>query len=441
MKRRHAIRVISFLSAAVLALGGRAVQLSNKTERYRIMLQNGYSRSLDDFGTAIGNISDTLNKTRFVTTPEQVSDMAATLVTQAELSKNALSQLPRSFELETLNRFLSQVGNYALSVSKSLINGGTLTAGDAENIEELSGIANKISQLVSDSQITFGNADYWAKELDKKVESITSGADLANSLNELNKELSDYPTLIYDGPYSDRILEKEPEMTKNAPEVTEAEALETAAKTANIAESGLSYDGLVAGEIAAYRFVGEDLSVTVSRNGGYPVYMRRETAPGQSILSCEQAREKAKRYLERIGMSGFTETYYFTSEGVCLVNFAFVDGETVCYTDLVKVGIDMSDGETVLYEASGYLANHRERAFETPTYSAEDAEKLVSRGLAIKSTALALIPTSGGNEARCYEFACTSSDGQELLIYINAKTLKEEEILLLIKGDGGTLVK
>ena len=157
------------------------------------------------------------------------------------------------------------------------------------------------------------------------------------------------------------------------------------------------------------------------------------------ILTYEQARKKAKRFLSNNDMLSFTESYYFTDEGVCVINFAYLDGETICYTDLIKVGVAMDTGEIVLFEASGYLSNHKERAFETPKYTLGEARLIVSDQLNVNKTALALIPTPNG-EKRCYEFICDDK-GQEILVYINVTSLDEEEILILIKGNGGILVK
>ncbi|MBQ7726078.1 MAG: germination protein YpeB, partial [Clostridia bacterium] len=169
--------------------------------------------------------------------------------------------------------------------------------------------------------------------------------------------------------------------------------------------------------------------------------MRQSRSTGNSILEYRQALDKAERYLYAIGMTGFTETYYYVDEGVCVINFSYLDGKTICYTDLIKVGVAMDNGEIMLYEASGYLTNHTDRAFETPAISEKEAAEKVSDGLKIKQTALALIPTAGASEVRCYEFLCETSDGQEILVYINAMTGAEEDILILLKSDGGTLTK
>lgn len=441
MKKRKFVRIISFSLAVLIISSAFAIKSAFSVRRYRLELENGYSHSLDEFNSAINNISVTLNKARFLTSPEQLSQSAAKLLTEAEVSKNALSQLPNGKELTTLNKFLSQVGNYAMSVSKDLISGKELSAEHSQNIEHLSSAAKKISQAVNDTQITYNNAEYWASELDGKINQNIDTASLSASFDSIEEDLSDYPTLVYDGPYSDHILEKKPTMLEKAESVTEATARDTAANFAECDKNTLKADGTVDGNIPAYRFSGNNSTVTVSKRGGFAVFMRKDRAVSKTIISYEQAISKAKRYLEKVKLTNLQETYYFTTEGVCVINFAFRDGETVCYTDLIKVGVAMDTGEIMLFEASGYISNHTERAFETPQHTAEQAREKISPKLTVNNIALALIPTNSGGEVRCFEFSCTSEDGQDILIYINTSSLQEEEIFILLKSDGGTLVK
>lgn len=439
--RRNIIRIVSFsLAVAVFSLGF-SIKTYTSNKRYKLQLENGYSRSLDEFNAAVNNISLTLSKARFVTTPEQIGNIAAKLLTEAQISKNALAQLPSANELTTLNKFLSQVGNYAMSVSKELISGGAVTDKHTENIEKLSSAADKISQAVSNSRITYNNADYWASELDNKIDNSVDTESLATAIGDIEDGLSDYPTLVYDGPYSDHILEKEPEMLKGKETLSQEKAMEKAVDFAECNKESIAFDGEIEGKIPSYRFSGNGITVSVSKTGGYAVFMRKERAVKQSIISYEQAVEKAKRYLKRMNLLNFSETYYFTNEGICTVNFAFTDGETVCYTDLIKVGVAMDTGEIMFYEASGYISNHTDRAFETPTITPEEARNLISDKLSVNKVQLTLIPKSYSDEVRCYEFSCQSNDGQEILIYVNTIRPEIEEILILLKGDGGTLVK
>ncbi len=441
MKTRTAVRIISFCLAGLLVAAGGLIKEKAYADRYRLELQNNYSKSLNELSSSINNISTTLNKARFVTGPEQISQIAAKLLGEAQSSKALLASLPYAEQLTVLNKFLSQVGNYAMSLSKTVIMGDSITSADTENIELLSRTAATVTAAVSNSQITYDNLDYWAKELDKSLGKEIDYTGISDSLTELEDELGDFPTLVYDGPYSDHILEKEPNLIKDEAEISQNDALKRAAEIAETDIFYLKLEEETEGKIPSFRFIGEGVTVSISRRGGHGVYMRKEREVADTLLSPQQALEKAKRYLYRTNLKGFLNTYYYLSEGVCVFSFAFLDGETICYTDLLKVGVAMDSGEIMLLEASGYITNHRTRAFETPSHTLEEAAALISPALKIKSTAVALIPTSGENEARCYEFACLSSDNQEILIYINVSTLKEEEILILLKTDGGTLVK
>lgn len=429
------------MTAAVLTAVGFVIKSELKNNSYRLEIQNTYSRCLDELNASVNNISVILQKARYATTAGQVSSMAAQLLSESEISKNALSQLPAGEELTILNRFLSQVGNYALSVSKELIEGNELPSDYTDNISVLSDTAKKVSEIVSNSQINYNNPEYWLQEIDRQLGEEVSQESLSQSFGSLEQNLSDYPTLVYDGPYSDHIQKKEPAMLQTAQKVTQAQAVKAAAEIAGCKSSELKFYGSEQGKIPVYRFYNDDLNVTVSQSGGYAVYMRKNRQVGDTVLSYQQALEKARRYLEAQGQTNLLETYYFSDEGVCVINFAYLDGETVCYTDLIKVGVAMDNGEIMLYEATGYITNHTERAFETPIHTAAEAATVVSDRLQITETSIALIPTDSGGEVRCYEFLCTSDKQEEILVYINVLNLNEEEILILLKSDGGTLTK
>ena len=438
MKRRNAVRLVSFLCAGLVALGGFSIKTVQKTNKYKLEIENNYSRSLNDLTAAVNNIALTLKKAQYVTTANQLGQMAVKLLSEAQISKSALAQLPSGRNLESLNRFLSQVGNYAMSVSGELYGGNGFPKDYGDNISVLSQTADKISQTVEDAQINYNNLDYWAKELDQKIDTQVEEG-LAVSLSDLEGELTDYPTLVYDGPYSDHILKHEPTMITDGEIVTKQQAQQTAESFCESKSGEMEFIAKEEGKIPQYRFSDGATDITVSEAGGYVVYMRKTRTLGNYVLTYEQALEKAKRFLDRNNMLEFIETYYFTDEGVCVINFAFLDGQTICYTDLIKVGVAMDTGEIMLYEASGYLSNHKERAFETPVYTLEQAKERISDKLTVKKTALALIPTDAG-EKRCYEFVCSDNDS-EILVYINVLTLEEEQILILLKSDGGSLAK
>lgn len=437
MKRRTEVRVVSFLSAAVLVAVGFCIKSQSQNKSLALEVKNNYSRSLSDLTASVNNISLILQKTKYINDAGHLSRSAIKLLTESEISKNALSQLPHNANLEILNRFLSQVGNYALSVSENLRSNREFPKDYGDNIEILSDMAQKISDVVKDVQINYTSADYFAKNLGDKLAS-TIGNSLTDAFTDLEGELTDYATLVYDGPYSDHILNGNPQVNESSA-VTLELAQQTAAQICDCDFSDLEFLGEQDAKIPVFSFKTANTDITVSKSGGNVVYMRKNVTAEKYTLNYNQALSKAKRFLEKNDMLSFKETYYFTDEGVCVINFAFLDGNTICYTDLVKVGVSMESGEVVLFEASGYLSNHKERAFESPKFTLEEAKLVVSERLDIKKSSVALIPTSWGEE-RCYEFLC-EADGQEILVYINVMNLKEEEILILLKSDGGILVK
>ena len=234
-------------------------------------------------------------------------------------------------------------------------------------------------------------------------------------------------------------MNKEPLVIGNAPEVSKNDALQTAIKATG--DKKISYQDMQNGKIECYRFGSDTVTATVSKMGGYIVYMRKSRTVGDHNLSYDKMLANAKKYLADLGFENMVDTYYFTDSGICVINFAYLDGQTICYTDLVKVGIAVDNGELMSLETSGYLTNHTLRAFESIETTSDEAAAAVSRLLTIEKTSIALIPTSGGGEVRCYEFACKNEDGGDILVYVNAKDFNVEQIYILLKADGGTLVK
>ena len=71
-------------------------------------------------------------------------------------------------------------------------------------------------------------------------------------------------------------------------------------------------------------------------------------------------------------------------------------------------------------------------------WKANEVNKL---GWEITSENLAIIPTEWKTEQYCYEFHCKTTNGQELLVYIDSVTGQEDNILILLYSDNGVLTK
>lgn len=441
MKKRTIVRIAAFSVAIMAAVMGFMITTNSELSSFKNMAQNDYSMNLYELDGSMANISTALKKAVYSSTPTQFSTLAVELATESTVAKNSLSRLPSSGQaLDTVNRFLSQVGDYSVYLSKKLIAGQKIEDEERQNLNKLSLAAESLSRSVENIRMEFDADGKWSEELTIDMENAVDSS-FEVSAGELEELLADYPTLIYDGPFSDHMLEGTLKMLEGSGEVTEEEAKQRAAEILGIDAATLESTGESAGNMPCFNFANGDMTVSVTKQGGYVSYMRKYRAPTEETVNYETAVEIAENYLNQVSGTNFVSTYYFTEEGVCTVNLVHKEGATVCYPDLIKVGVALDNGEVVFVEAAGYLANHHIRTIGTPRYTAKEAEAVLSDSLEVLSVRRAIIPSSGNMEMHCYEFHCVGINEEELLVYINVSTLEEEQILILLSTDGGTLTK
>lgn len=439
--KRTAVRFISFAVATVLSVIALSFVTSRKIDRYQTQISNSYSMNLRELDGSLYNISVALQKSLYASTATQLSELAVELCTESTVAKNSLSQLPYSGEgLEKVNKFLSQAGDYTLYLSRKVIQGGEIDDDDRDNLHALSKTAKSVSSSVNAVKTEYDKDGVWDSEFSNSIGQSVEGS-FSENLEGLEQLLADYPTLQYDGPFSDHLLNGNMKLLEGQPELTSDEALKKAGEILGKDVSGFTKESDTEGNVPCYNFTDGDMSFSVTKQGGYVMYMRKFRTIGEQTVHYEQAVKLAEEYLENASGEQFVTTYYFADEGVCTVNFAYKEGSTICYSDLIKIGVALDDGEIVFVEAGGYIANHYTRTIATPKYTVSEARERLSKSLKINDVNRCIIPTDGKHEKHCYEFHCVGIDNEELLIYVNVENLEEERILLLIKTDGGTLTK
>ena len=434
MTTRAFVRLVSFSLAGVLTLAAIAVRENDRAEATQVQLQYGYKRAVEDLSLSLDNIKTTLSKGFYSNSPTMMTQLSAKLWSEASAAKAALAQLPvEELNLEQTYKFLSQVGNYSKSLSEKFSGGEELTGDEKENLKTLYGYAENLSnkmwqveERIENGELSFSkvNASNGAQPV-----SVTEG------FTDFEEGFSNYPTLIYDGPFSDHILEKEPLMIKNRQEVTQEQAAEKAKQASG--EVSLIISNEEGGKMPSYVFENTNTVVSVTKQGGLFSYMLKYRTVGEPSLSATQATAVAKDYMKSLGIENMTETYYELNGGMCICNFAGTQDGVVLYTDLIKIGVALDNGEILSFDARGYITNHTARNLGTPSITEEEAAEKLSGTLNIMETNLCVIPSDGLNERYCYEFLCTEPDGKQVLVYINADSGEEEQILLLqISGNG-----
>lgn len=451
MKRRGKIRLSAFLAAALLTLFGLWTESRLRLADSQTRLEYSYRRALNDLTDYVYGMSSVLEKAPYVSTAPMQTGLSAKLLEQSGGAKAALSVLPFSRERsDQISRFLSQAGDYALSLSRRAAAGETLEARDVENLETLKAYAEKLTQALQSAQarLNVENASIGeTKSFLDNLETLQALPTLDDDLDEVAQEFSQFPSLLYDGPFSDHIRLRTSLFLENEPEIDRREAARRAAGFLGCQESELAFTGEGGGNLPVFSFSCDDSHVNITKAGGKIAYFKKSGTINAANLTYEEALKKAKKLLDNMGVGSVKESYYIISDNLCTINFSALAEtgfesapEAVCYPDLIKVTLELEQGGMVEYDAAGYLMNHRERRIDEPSLSQEEAAQAVSPLLTVKRAALALIPTPGLDEALCWEFLCSAPDGKELLAYINVSTGLEEQLYLLQKDDHGVLV-
>ncbi len=439
--RRGLIRFLTFSLAAVLVAVGIAIQSRAEARQWRILLSNQYARSLGELSAGLTNIAADLEKSQYAGTPAQFVHLSARVWRESGGAKEALGNLPMgTLPLDTAYRFLSQAGDYSMALSKKVLSGTPLTEEDRQNGKAIQQAAVSLRDYVDDAVWKYRSGRLLSPA---RMEADGGAAAVQAGFENLEETITSYPTLIYDGPFSDHLLDRTPVMTANASPVSPAHAKALASIAAGLPPENLTQQDDENSAMPSYVFASNTTCIGISKAGGYLTYLINSRPIGEIRLSQQAVFSRAEQFLKEAGLENMRASYYETADGICTVNYAASQDGILLYPDLIKIGIALDNGAVVFYDARGYLMNHQPRELAPPLLTSQEAAASVSPFLEISSWRLAVIPTPGKNEVFTYEFSAVSKDNpqQQVLVYINAATGEEENILLLVPTPGGTLTK
>lgn len=447
MSKRAKIRVFSFAAVLVLVLGGFYVESHSMLLSSRAELEYSYRRALNDLTSYVSDMQYSLKKATYANTATMQNGVSAKLLEQSSGAKAAMATLPFSAEkTENISRFVSQVGDYAMAISRKASTGAQITNEEYQNLNTMEEYAKKLSEALEEVQahLSVEKAEIGkTQRLLNNVDEVDSVPNFDDSLDEVAKEFNEYPELLYDGPFSDHVIQRESLYLKGKDSISSNDAKKIAAEFLGCNESELQESATVENSLPSYVYTWDQKTVQVTKSGGeISYYKHTETIENQN-LSYEDALKKATEFLDKLGIASYKESYYIINDNTCTINFSYLDtqGDTdvICYPDLLKVVVELDHGDIVEYDPDGYLMNHHEREISEPEISLDEAKSSVSANLTIESHELAIIPTAGLDEVYCYEFKCTDKNDIDVLIYINAKTGLEEQIFILTYSDNGIL--
>jgi spore germination protein len=448
LMRRWILPII--LAFAFLITAGWGYSQYRLNQEYSTHMENIYQKSFYELVGNVGNVENKLAKLMVSGDRSQHTVLLSEVCRQANAARDELGQLPISHvALAGTSKFLNQLADYSFYLYQKVSEGKTINLEEIRNLKSLHDNAAKLHGELSrlNEEIAAGQIGWNSMLANRDADFYEASDDIyTTEFVNIQNTIMDYPTLIYDGPFSETLDQADGDILKE-PEVTEQQARDAALKMigsdrAVKVETSYNSENGILDTWGFQVWVREDeenpIYISVSKKGGRVVHMLGQHQSESPELSVEEAVEKAERFLEDNGYTNMTPTYQQTHQGVATINFARVQDDIIIYPDLVKVKIALDDGEIYGLEARNYLLAHKQRKFDEPELTMEEAKQLVNPALNITSSRLAVIPTKGKQERLCYEFK-GELDRKRFIVYIDANTGQEADILQIIDTENGTL--
>lgn len=438
-------------------------------EGYRNTTENMYRQAYTELADSVYNVQISLSKLLVSEAPSTLAYTLDDIWRESGVCVGLMGQIPQShIDNYEMNQFLVRLGDYARTLSLSVMKGKPISA---EDREQLTTLYNASISLHSELQAKLDSGDFPTESITSEQFFATNmeqneGSQSGESQNSNDEAASRYPTLIYDGPFSES-TEKQEARGVTGNQIDENIALERAkevltnnksndrtfgeqqtnAQSTGVQIAEINFEGFSNGKIPTYDFSGSfsdgrhfDIAITVY--GGHLLWLRADSKSDIGGLPEEEEADaliqSGIEWLKMQGYSNMTPTYAQYYNGIAIISYAATQEEVILYNDLVKVYIDRSDRSICGADAQNYLFSHVERELSTETLPVEEVQSMLSPLFNVVETNLALVPATAQTEVLCYEFKGNLND-DEFVIYLDAATGDEVQIFRIISDENGQL--
>ena len=396
-----------------------------------------YEKSLYEAVTLMNGIQLNLEKLLVSHQRNQEEKLLGHLAQQAEGAQANLSAIPINPELITgAMKFVNQLGDYAVALSKKLVDGEKLRERDIAQLTALHEASVALNQSLFDLA-----GQYEQGELVFEVPTDLRTA--AKGLRTRAEPMVDYPVLLYDGPFSDADRAEVPLSGEPVDVIGAQRKLVSFVGAERVQTVQYQGESEIAGKCYEFAlFTGDGtLTAGVTQLGGHVLYMLPDHGIEGPTLTQGECIDMAQAFLMSRGYGKLEVSYWRQFGALLTVNFAAAQGEVLLYPDLIKVQVSMVSGLVVGIEAGNYLKNHKTRYLAEPMVQSQAALEQLSPVLTPDRIRRCVIPLEAGGEAQCWEISAYMEGGNRYLVYIDALSGEERQILRVMVEEDGVLTQ
>ena len=403
---------------------------------YRTQLENSYMRSfyemVDNVNTLEVDLSKIVATTSLSSQRQLLSDIYNTCVSGV----NNINILPiNNDKLTDINKLMNTMGGFSYSLLLDNYKGELISS---DNYLQIESLYDAVRELQYDINNYMRDLQYNYSILDDVNFDDVDSSSFSGGIVDVESSSSKVPTLIYDGPFSDSVLNKEVQGLSNI-EYSQEEVFEQVQQL--FSEYSVEYIGESIGKFETYNYeVSKDLTlfVSITKKGGFLLTITAYGNGDNATESNVDGATIAENFAYTLGLDNMYTVWQQQTGNIVYVNLAPIVNHVIYYSDLIKVKVDLSLGQVVGWEASAYATNHVDREFSN-SIGILDAEKKINDILSVEERNLCIVPDKYVGELSAYEFICTW-ENYTYYIYIDSNTGEEINIQRVIETSNGQLL-
>lgn len=405
------ILIITYLTAAVIALGAYCYALVWGGAGYKRTAEYGYEHAFYEVVNAVSELADALHRGEYATGEAMSNEVCAEVYGDCLAAGMTMSALPFSTqELEQTARFIGTAGDYA----QSLLRSGVQLDGTArENLGKLYKTALKLKKSLDKLRDDVNDGSVIFDEPENRFP-VAQGKLLSASLKKLEDDMDAPTELNYDGAYS-----KLADVSCDDP-VSVKKQKKAAAEFFDLDADKLKK--LARSESGSTIFTCDNMSIVVDGFGNVVSMSTDRAVAGD--MSDSKLKKAAQKFLEANGFSDLVSCGQERYGGVLTLSYNCSDCGVCCEADKVKISVAGDDGSIYAFSV---VRGAGERAMPENAVSEAVARLALPENVTVKSSALIYAETLGGRQRLCYRFDCHSGD-EKMNILVDAATGKQFRI-------------
>lgn len=402
---------------------------------YEAQVAAGWRQSVAELSEALSDLETDLKKGRYASGDYQAVSWAARVFAEAGAARTALESLPvYDLRLQNTETFLNQVGEFTLEMARKQLRGEGLKEDEEQSLETLALRSRQLADevLSLSEKIADENPDFATMQ---EMLLPSGEGEEKTDFESLEDIFSGDKPLVYDGDYSAWHTDRGSSKLSSVPPVDAPTLPLRAADILGVADEELKKQGSYDKPFPFTEWEAGDKSIALTHNGGRVYGFSRPREVSEAKLTLSDAIAKGGKALGDLGYPNMEAIAWQRNENTITVTYGGRQNGVLIYADRITATLALDNGEILGMNAVEYLLSHDPERSAATSRTAEEGATVLREDLTVLHTDLVSLPCGDGTEKLCWQYTVTDGSEEKVLVFVNAHTKVEEDILILTENE------